>query len=100
GVKIFALFRAVVLEAGDELARRGQLASAADVWHLGFDELQATLDDPKRDVSAAVAERKAKLDRDRLLKPPLGITSDGEILQPGFRGGELPKGALPGTPAS
>jgi pyruvate,water dikinase len=99
-VKILAMIRAEALQAGEELVRRGQLAAPADVWHLGFEELAAAIDDPKADLKAAVAARAAEFQRDRPKKPPLLITSDGEIPAPEMSRADLPAGALPGTPAS
>ena len=99
-VQVLGLLRAEVLAAGEVLARRGQLADARDVWHLGFEELAAALDDSAMDVRERVAARASELARDQLRKPPIVMSSDGEIPTPGGQRTDLPAGALPGTAAS
>ena len=98
-VQMFGLVRAEALSAAELLVQRSQLAATADVWHLGFDELASALDDPAAQLRAKVAARAAELKSDLARRPPLVITSDGEIPTAAERG-DLPAGALPGTPAS
>jgi pyruvate,water dikinase len=97
-VQTLAIVRAEALAAGEELARRGHLTTAHDVWHLGFDEVAAALDGAV-DLKDRVAARVAQLRQDGALRPPLAMSSDGEIPAPTERS-DLPPGALPGTPAS
>jgi pyruvate,water dikinase len=99
-VKMLAIIRAEVLRAGEALAARGQLAAAADVWHLGFEELAGALDDPKANLKTTVSIRAAELQRDASKKPPLLMSSDGEVPAPEMSRADLPAGAMPGTPAS
>jgi len=99
-VQTLGIIRAEVLGAGEELAQRGQLAAAGDVWHLGFDEIASALDDANLDLRDRVAARAADLRRDQGRKPPLAISSDGEVPAPGADRADLPTDALPGTPAS
>jgi pyruvate,water dikinase len=99
-VQMLGLIRAEVLAAGEELERRGQLNASSDVWHFGFDEIAAALDDVHLDLRERVVARAAELRRDRARKPPLVISSDGEIPSPAADRADLPAGALPGTPAS
>jgi len=99
-VQTLGIIRAEVLGAAEELSRRGQLAAAGDVWHIGLDEIAAALDDQKLDLRDRVAARLAAFHADQGRKPPLVISSDGEV--PALTDGrqDLPAGALPGTPAS
>jgi pyruvate,water dikinase len=99
-LQTLGIVRAQALGAGEELARRGQLAAAEDVWHLGFDEIAAALDDANLDLRERVAARAADLRHDQARKPPLVISSDGEVPAPGADRTDLPADALPGTPAS
>jgi rifampicin phosphotransferase len=99
-VQLLGIIRAEAIAAGEELARRGQLAAAGDVWHLGFDELAAALSGAKVDLRERVAARAAEFRRDQARKPPIAISSDGEIPAPGAERADLPAGALPGTAAS
>lgn len=99
-VRTLALARAEALEAGKLLAARGRIEAVSDVWHLGFAELADALDDPAMDLRDRIAARKAELRVDRLRKPPIAITSDGEIPMPGVTRADLPPGTLSGTAAS
>jgi pyruvate,water dikinase len=99
-VQLLGVVRAEVLTAGDALAQRGQLAHARDVWHLGFDEVATALEDPAMDWRERVAVRAADFRRDQLRKPPIALSSDGEIPTLGAERADLPPGALAGTAAS
>ncbi len=99
-VQLLAVVREQVLAAAEILVARGQLEHAHDVWHLGFDELSAALDDPSRPLTELVARRVAEFQRDQTRKPPIAITSDGEIPAEGINRTDVPRGALAGTPAS
>jgi rifampicin phosphotransferase len=99
-VQVLAMIRTEVLLAGASLAKRGQLANARDVWHLGFDELATALDDPTLDLRERVAARLADFRRDQVRKPPIAIASDGEIPTLEAERADLPPGALAGTAAS
>jgi pyruvate,water dikinase len=99
-VRVFGTARAVILEAGQLLAQRGQLEDAAHVWHLGFEELAGMLDDSSRVMGKEAVERAEELRRDRSKKPPAAISSDGETPAPVSSRAELPPGALSGTAAS
>ncbi|HMJ57333.1 MAG TPA: phosphoenolpyruvate synthase [Polyangiaceae bacterium] len=99
-VQVLGIVRVEVLTAGETLAERGQLVDAQDVWHLGFDELATALDDAAIDLRERVSDRAAAFRRDRLRKPPIVISSDGETPTLGADRADLPAGALPGTAAS
>jgi phosphohistidine swiveling domain-containing protein len=99
-VQVLGIVRAEALAAGKSLVQRGQLADAQDVWHLGFDELAAALDDPTVELRERVAARTAELRRDQARKPPIAISSEGEIPTVGGERADLPPGALAGTAAS
>ena len=99
-VQILGVVRAEVLAAGETLARRGQIAEAQEVWHLGFDEVARALDEPSLSLRDLVAERAAELRRDQPRQPPIAISSDGEIPAPAAERADLPAGALAGTGAS
>jgi rifampicin phosphotransferase len=99
-VQILGLLRSEILPAGEALARRGQIATPAEVWHLGFEELAGALADPGQDLREVTAARAAAFERDRLRKPPIVMSSDGETPTLASARSDLPAGALPGTAAS
>jgi phosphohistidine swiveling domain-containing protein len=99
-VQTLGILRAEVLAAGEILALRGQLANAGDVWHLGFDELAAALDDATIELRDRVATRATELRDDQGRRPPIAMSSEGEIPTFGTERADLPADALPGTAAS
>jgi pyruvate,water dikinase len=99
-IQILGTVRVEIVAAGELLASRGQLADATDVWHLGWDELARSLDDPKLALRDLVTERASELRRDRTRRPPIAISSDGEIPTIDLAREDTPAGALAGTAAS
>jgi rifampicin phosphotransferase len=99
-IRLMGVVRAEVIAAGAQLAARGQLRDACDVWHLAFDELADALPHPSRDLREIARSRGEQFQRDRTRRPPIAISSDGEI--PSFAGERegIPANALPGTGAS
>ena len=107
-VAVLDMVRTVALEAGAELVARDRLKSADDVFFLSLDELERALSDtahgdddrPLAPLAPLVAERRAKIAHYQSLYPPRVMTSDGEIPPAEHDGGDLPDGALAGSPAS
>lgn len=99
-VQCFQLVREAALAAADLLVRAGRLDLESDVWFLNFEELIALADDPRAfDPRPRVAERRADHARYQTMRPPLLMTSDGEIPQRPVPK-DLPPGALAGLGAS
>src|SRR5689334_4720900 len=99
-VRLMGVVRPEVIAGGEELAHRGQIADAKQVWHLGIFELIDALADPTVDMRSEVAARVDQFNRDKQRRPPIAIASDGEIpTLAGDREG-IPPNALPGTAAS
>ena len=99
-VRLMGVVRPEVIAAGEELARRGQITDSTQVFHLGFMELIDALGDPKIDLRSEITARAEQFKRDGLRRPPIAISSDGEIpTLAGDREG-IPPNALPGTAAS
>jgi len=99
-VRVLGTVRAEALAAGETLAGRGQLSEPRQVFHLGFEELAAALDDASIDLRASVAERVEAHRRDQARRPPVVISSDGETPTLAVERADLPPGAMPGTAAS
>jgi pyruvate,water dikinase len=99
-VRLLGVVRAEVIAAGEQLAARGQLREARDVWLLGCDELADGLADPSRDLREIVRLRGEQFQRDRTRRPPIAISSDGEIPSLAGEREGIPANALPGTGAS
>ncbi len=99
-VRLFALIKPTLLEAGQKLEAEGRLASAADVWFLTLPELLEAVSEPGKDVSALVDERRSDFRHAQTLTPPRVITSDGEIPAVRLETVGTPANALIGSPVS
>jgi pyruvate,water dikinase len=100
-VRVLAGIRSTILEGGQMLVERGDLAARDDVWMLDLDELIDALEaSSATSLRAQVATRRAALQRDARLSPPPVITSDGEAPAPLERGEALPANMLGGIAAS
>ncbi|HEX3260713.1 MAG TPA: PEP/pyruvate-binding domain-containing protein [Pseudonocardia sp.] len=101
-VRVLAHARAQLAILGAELAGRGLLAAADDVFFLELREVAAALDGV--DQRGLVADRRAEYDRElRRRHIPRVLLSDGtepEAEHAGQIGGPAPEGALVGSPAS
>jgi rifampicin phosphotransferase len=92
--------KAIMAEA-EELVKKEVLQQTEDVFFLTLDELiQFSKGEFKQNVSSLVADRKEKYEWHQTLKPPRVMTSEGEIVTGSPRKGELPEGALVGSPVS
>lgn len=92
-VRVFAIVRGVLREAGAELVRAGQLDDADDVFFLEFADLESL-----RDLRDLAARNRADYARElqRRLVPPV-VTSEGEV---SFGVPPAAEGMLVGTGAS
>jgi rifampicin phosphotransferase len=102
-VRLIAAARAEIAAVGVELADRGLLDDAADVFFLDLPQARAALDGI--DVRGAVAAGRAEYDRElRRRHVPRILLTDGtepEAVAPSdAASGTVPDGALRGTPAS
>ena len=101
-VRVLAHARAQLAILGAQLAGRGLLAAADDVFFLELREVAAALDGV--DQRGLVADRRAEYDRElRRRHIPRVLLSDGtepEAEHAGQIGGPAPEGALVGSPAS
>lgn len=71
GVRLVAILRGVILEAGQRLTARGGLREPGEVFFLKLEELRPALCcDAAFDLRAAITERAAEEARQRKLHPP------------------------------
>ena len=96
-IRVLAHVRAQLALTGAELAERGLLAEAADVFFLELRDVASALDGA--DQRGLVAARRAEYDRElRRRHIPRVLLSDGT--EPEALAAPPPEGALIGTPAS
>ena len=99
-VRLMGVVRPEIVAAGEELANRRQISDSRQVWHLGFNELTDALANPTRDLRSGVAARVDQFKRDGPRRPPIAISSDGEIPSLADDREGIPANALAGTGAS
>jgi pyruvate,water dikinase len=99
-VRVLALVRGVIVEAGEQLYDQDALAAADDVWLLTWLELADAVVRPGADLRALVRGRGEAFERDRQRNPPRVITSDGEVVTAVLDRGNAPDGALVGSAVS
>ncbi len=99
-VRLMGVVRPEVIAAGEELVSRGQIADANHVWHLGIFELSDAIDNSKTDLHQEIHSRVEQFKRDKTRRPPIAISSDGEIPSLADDREGIPANALPGTAAS
>ena len=99
-VRCLGAWRRLALEEGARLVAAGRMGAPDDVFMLQLSELLAAADSTTGDLRPLVAERRAELALDANRKPPLTMTSQGEILTVKADLSKLPPGAMLGTPAS
>ncbi|WP_163506654.1 PEP/pyruvate-binding domain-containing protein [Fodinicola acaciae] len=96
-ISAFGIVRRHLTEVGRALVDGGLLADASDVFFLDFGEIELVIGGD--DLRGLVAERRETYDREvRRRHVPRVLMSDGTMPEPAS--GDLPPGALGGTPAS
>lgn len=75
-VRAFGIYRGLLLESAEELARAGRLERVEDIFFLRLDELRRR---DRLDLPAVVMPRRADYEREqRRRRVPLVLTSDGD----------------------
>jgi pyruvate,water dikinase len=99
-VRIMALVRSALLEAGEILVAAKRMDAAEDIWFLDMGEAIQALEQPDEDLSLRIKARQADLRYFARLTPPRVMTSEGEIPTVRHQRDDLPPGALAGNPVS
>jgi pyruvate,water dikinase len=97
-VQLFDLAKRGILREARGLTGAGILSSPDDVFWLSLSEIEETLRTRRVDRHL-LDERRDRFARDRSLRPPRLITSEGEVVE-APPGEGVPAGALAGTAAS
>ncbi len=98
-VRVMALVRHELLEAGRVLLEAGLVERADDVFFLDYHELIAALEDPSVDLRPTVEARTQEHRRNHERTPPRVMTSTGEIPQVSHNA-DVPEGAIAGAGVS
>lgn len=83
-IRAYSIYRELLVQCGEELARAGEIARADDIFFVTLQELrQRTLLDPLtgngESLRTRVASRRVEYQREQLRRtPPILLTSDGD----------------------
>ena len=93
------IIKQVLLEEAETLRQNNIIKDINDIYYLTFDELRELVKAKQVDYSL-ITKRKEEYEIYKKLTPPRIMTSDGEIISGEYDTGNMPKGALAGTPVS
>ncbi len=83
------------------LEQEGKLSSAEDAYFLSLEELIKLAESENSLISAEILnQRRSELERNKKVKPPRVMTSEGEIIVVPPERGDIPEGTLLGSPVS
>ncbi|MCG8348652.1 MAG: phosphoenolpyruvate synthase [Chloroflexales bacterium] len=99
-IRLLALTKPVLREAGEQLQAEGRLDAPDDIWFLTLTEVFDALDRPATPLQKLVRERRSAFEHYQHLTPPRVMTSEGEIPVVKYEGAHAPVGALVGSPVS
>jgi len=93
------IIKQVLLTEAETLKQNNIIRDINDIYYLTFDELRELVKTKQVDYSL-ITKRKEEYEIYKKLTPPRIMTSDGEIISGEYDTGNMPKGALAGTPVS
>ncbi len=99
-IKMLDLAKPVIERAAGHLQAEGQIKNLDDVWFMSLHELQACFGDQNSVDQAEIARRIEDFAHYRQLNPPRVMTGEGEVLSATYDTGNVPDGALVGSPVS
>jgi pyruvate,water dikinase len=99
-IRVLEILKRVLVEAGDQLQKRGRLNSSKNIWFLTLPEVIEALETDQKDLNDLVAIRRIEFEHYQSLIPPRVITSEGEVPAVHLERPEAPEGALIGSPVS
>ena len=99
-IRVLEILKRVLVDAGDQLQKRGRLNSSKDIWFLSLPEVIEALETDQKDLKDLVLIRRSVFEHYQSLTPPRVITSEGEVPAVHLNLPEAPEGALFGSPVS
>ncbi|WP_199613572.1 phosphoenolpyruvate synthase [Paenibacillus alkalitolerans] len=100
-VKHLYSYKRAIMEETGKLVRSGTLPREEDIFYFTLDELIALIENRfTGNVREIIDERAQRHERNRKLKSPRVMTSEGEIITGKLRDVKAPEGAILGTPVS
>ena len=93
------IYKQALLKEAQRLVQKGVIRKKEDIYYLTFEELREAVKTSRLDYGIII-RRKEEYKIYEKLTPPRLMTSEGEIISGGYDNGNIPKGALAGTPVS
>jgi phosphoenolpyruvate synthase/pyruvate phosphate dikinase len=93
------VYKQALLREAARLVQKGVIQEPEDIYYLSFEELRQVVSTNRLDYRI-ITKRKGDYAVYDKLTPPRVMTSDGEVITGEYEIGEIPRGALIGTPVS
>jgi len=93
------IYKQALLKEAGKLVQKGLIRKEEDIYYLTFEELKEAVKINCLDYGI-ITKRKEEYEVYEKLTPPRLMTSEGEVIMGEYDTGNIPKGALAGTPVS
>lgn len=93
------IYKQALLKEAEKLVQKGNIRKKEDIYYLTFGELKEAVKINRLDYGI-ITRRKEEYEVYEKLTPPRLMTSEGEVIIGEYDTGNIPKGALAGTPVS
>lgn len=98
-IRRLQIYKNSLMKEAAMLVQKGVIKEMEDIYYLSFEELTEVVRTNRLDYSI-ITERKEEYEVYEKLTPPRVMTSEGEIIAGEYNTGNIPRGALAGTPVS
>ncbi|MEN6349159.1 MAG: PEP-utilizing enzyme, partial [Syntrophomonas sp.] len=93
------IYKQALLKEAGKLVQKGVIRKKEDIYYLTLEELREVFKTSRLDYDI-ITRRKAEYEIYEKLTPPRLMTSEGEVIMGEYDTGNIPPGALAGTPVS
>lgn len=98
-IQRYFIYKQALLKEAAKLVQKGIIQEPDDIYYLTFEEMREAVRTNRLDYRV-ITGRKEQYAVYEKLTPPRVMTSDGEIISGQYNTGNIPSGALAGTPVS
>lgn len=95
----YYIYKQALLKEAGKLVQNGLIPKKEDIYYLTFEELREAVKTNRLDYGI-ITRRKEEYKDFEKLTPPRLMTSEGEVIGGEYDTGNIPQGALAGTPVS
>ncbi|MFZ5965710.1 MAG: phosphoenolpyruvate synthase [Bacillota bacterium] len=98
-IRRYQIYKNALMKEAVKLVQKGVIKEKEDIYYLSFEELREVVRTNRLDYSIITGRKEAHKGYVKLT-PPRVMTSEGEVISGEYNTGNIPKGALAGTPVS